>query len=225
MALRLRDLSFIPLGTEQGYVETAYSTEGPPGNNDASIVGVQDSAVMLAAAAISSLLILLVVPSLATASLGLWLFVVFFSALAAAKFSLHCLTTWRSSRAVVARAVAEVQPHGVIAAFRAASAWTLADVYSVGRMRGFARRGSHVVLIEASFVGSAIAPIEAFVLQPRNTQCRKGLKVHAYTFPSSLRTPTEAAATTASRLQEFLAACDSVPTQSAVPQIPCLIPF
>jgi len=191
MALRLHDLSFIPLGTEQGYVETAYSTEGPPGNIDASTVGVQDSVVMLAAA----------------------------------KFSLHCLTTWRSSRAVVARAVAEVQPHGVIAAFRAASAWTLADVDSVGRMRGFARRGSHVVLIEASFVGSAIAPIEAFVLQPRDTQCRKGLKVHAYTFPSSLRTPTEAAATTASRLQEFLAACESIPTQSALPQIPCLIPF
>jgi len=214
-ALRLLDLQFKPLGTEKGSVETAYSAEAPTWIAGASSDGVYGTAATLVAAGTSSVLTLLALLAAATASLGLCVLVALLSVVAAALFVLH---SWDlgivarhlaarggGPRAAVVRAVAEVQPDGMGAAWRAAAAWALAGPDAAGSARGYARRDALVVLVEARPSALPAAPIEAFLLQPRDAECRRGLTVHAYIVSSSSQVAMKAAAAVVARLQELLA--------------------
>ncbi|CAE8723741.1 unnamed protein product, partial [Polarella glacialis] len=83
--------------------------------------------------------------------------------------------------AAVARATVELPPEAASAAWRAATAWASAPRAAASRHRSLARRGPAWVLLEAKPSALVAAPLEAFLLVPRGSHCRKGLTVHAFT--------------------------------------------
>jgi len=107
-------------------------------------------------------------------------------------------------RAAIARASAEVQPEAARAAWRAAVAWASAPSSTPGRVRSFAQRGPHCVLVEASPRVPVVAPLDAFVLEPLGPLDAAGLRISFYVVPTSRRAAPELTAIAATRLRQLL---------------------